>query len=200
MKYWILLVISLASLSVFASEKDIDKACKKYKATDCNLVKAIAWIENNYKNRHVIDSGTMSYGPLQIKCAAARDAGLKYSCKQLRNKWVALRFGIKYLQMKVDKYSDLNDAIVSYNSGSPVVCKNYNPGKCYPGEYINQKYLIKVMRHYNYLKGSQEWTDLKLLQLTSTETPVFHMQYMKPCTVSQKILPIYQSTMTSWKF
>jgi hypothetical protein len=185
---------------VKASELDIQTACTKYKAKDCDLVKAIAWIENNYKNRHVIDVGSMSYGPMQIKCAAARDAGLKYSCEQLRNKWVALRFGIRYLEMKIKENRTLAEAIVSYNSYQPIICKQYNPGKCYPGEFINQKYLIKVLRHYAYLKGEKLWMYLKSPSQMKMATPPYRMPYTNRTTILQETLRSYRKTTTSSTF
>jgi len=146
-----ILILLILPLNLIASEKFIDEMCKRYKAKNCNAVKAIAWVESNFK--HVInknDNGSPSYGIMQVKCIAARQAGMKYSCDQLKNKKVAMRFGIKFLDQKLNKFSSLEDALAAYNSNRPIRCKNYNAGKCYPEELINHNYVYKAMRRYNY--------------------------------------------------
>ena len=199
MSTWIVLIL-ITITSAQAKVSDVEKACKRYKATNCNLVKAIAWVENRYRNKHVMDKDSLSYGPMQVKCAAARDVGLKYSCNQLRDKSTALRFGIKYLEQRLLQYNNIEDAVVAYNSYRPIVCKKYNPGKCYPGEYINQSYLIKVMRYYNYLERNSKWTYSRLPLPTKMEMNQFLKRSTSPCMTSLEILPISQQTMMSWKF
>ena len=146
-----LLLLLILPINIFASEKFINTMCQKWRVSDCNAVKAIAWVESNF--RHVInenDGGSPSFGIMQIKCIAAKEAGLKYSCDQLHNKQIALRFGIKFLEQKIKKYGSLQDAFAAYNANRPIICKNYNAGKCYPNEYINHEYVYKVMRRYKY--------------------------------------------------
>jgi soluble lytic murein transglycosylase-like protein len=136
--------------------------CKKYNATDCNAVKAIAWVESNF--RHLInknDNGSPSFGMMQVKCIAAKDAGLKYSCKQLNDKQVAIRFGIKYLEKKLSNHPTLEEAFASYNAGRVIRCKSYNAGRCYPREFVNHEYVYKVLRRYRY----QIYRDLELEML-----------------------------------
>lgn len=192
--------ILIIAATISAAESDIEEACSRYKATNCNLVKAISWVESRYRNVHVIDNGSISYGPMQVKCDAARDVGLKYSCLQLKDKFVALRFGIKYLEQRLERYENIKDAVVAYNSYKPIVCKKYNPGKCYPGEYINQKYLISVMRHYEYLEENSKWTCSELPLLIVKEMNLFRTPPTSPSTILQEILPIPHQTMMSWKF
>ena len=196
----VIIIIYLFILNAYSSEKDIEEACRTYAATDCNLVKAISWVESRFKNVHVMDGDSMSYGVMQVKCVAARDAGLKYSCEQLRKKKIGLRFGILYLEQKLTKYKDIEQAIVSYNSYKPIVCTKYNPGKCYPGEYINQDYLIKVIRYYNYIKKENAWKDLGLSIQMQKETNDQRVYYTRPCIIYQERSPAYHKIMMSLKF
>ena len=145
------LLILLFLIDTAYGSTEINRACKKYKATNCNLVKAIAWIESNH--RHLInenDNNSRSYGMMQVKCIAARDVGYRGQCKNLRIKNVALKYGIKFLEKKMLENVFLDDVIASYNSNRPVRCRTYKPGKCYPNEYINHEYVYKVKRRYNY--------------------------------------------------
>ena len=147
-----LLLLLLACTHVQASEDFIEDMCEKYKAKDCEAVKAVAWVESNF--RHVVnefDGGSPSYGPMQIKCIAAKTVGLKFGCEQLRNnRKVAMRFGIKFLELKMKKCKKMEEAFAAYNADRVIRCRTYRPSKCYPNEFVNHKYVYKVNRRYKY--------------------------------------------------
>lgn len=148
-----LLVLLFVISSAQASEKFVEQMCLRYKVKDCAAVKAIAWVESNF--RHVVnenDVGSPSYGIMQVKCIAARHVGLKYSCEQLRDKVIAARFGIKFLESKNKLYNEIDDVFAAYNANRPIICRRRIKGKCYPNEYVNHKYVYNVMRRYRYEK------------------------------------------------
>jgi len=137
-KVLIAFTFGLVTTNALASESFLTEMCNRYKVTNCNMVKAIAWVESNF--RHVInpsDVGSPSYGMMQVKCIAAREAGLKYSCDQLKNKMVAVRFGIRFLEQKIKMYNSIEDVFAAYNANRPIRCKTLKRGKCYPNEYVN---------------------------------------------------------------
>lgn len=139
----------------------VDKACKRYKAHDCDLVHAIVFKESSYDTslKKVLDSNMKySYGLMQVQCPTARQMGLQHSCEQLGdNLMVGLRFGIAYLDYQLKRY-DYNYmlAVAAYNSGSAIVCKEHNPGQCYPGEVWNYDYWDAVRRRYKWLKSLKQ--------------------------------------------
>jgi hypothetical protein len=63
-----------------------------------------------------------------------------------------------FLEQKLKKFEDMEEALAAYNSNKPIRCKNYNAGKCYPSELINHNYVYKAMRRYRY----QIYRDLKM--------------------------------------
>ena len=129
----------------------LDELCQKYEIDDCNLVKAIAWVESNH--RDVVnenDSGSPSYGILQVKCIAAKSVGFKGNCDSLRKSEISSKYGVLFLKSKIDKYGKGDDDIAAYNDDKPYTCKRYIPNKCYPTEYVNQNYVNKVKRRYRF--------------------------------------------------
>lgn len=171
MKYltesWVIKVLTLIGLFLLikaaqakVQESEIDKYCSYYKYEDCALVKAIIWHESMYKASAKNEELTGSYGLMQVQCSTARWMGLKFSCEQLYNPQINIRFGIKYLKYLQNR-SDITtkeQLVASYNAGSPIICNSINYDKngkllCYPGEYINHNYLYGkrgVMRRYGY--------------------------------------------------
>ena len=135
--------------------------CSLYGAYDCDLVQAISWQETRHRNVTVMDRGSLSYGPMQIKCDTARlktlEYSLKYSCDQLRKEKVGIRFGIYYINYQLERYEgNVKDAISAYNMGTAHTCKDYNRGHCYPGEHYNYKYVDSVWRRYKWLKRKKQ--------------------------------------------
>jgi soluble lytic murein transglycosylase-like protein len=142
------LVCFILSFNCYA---DLDKLCQKYEIDDCNLVKAIAWIESNHRNVvNENDIGSPSYGILQVKCIAAKSVGFKGNCNNLRKSEISSKYGILFLKSKIEKYGKGDDAIAAYNADKPYKCKRYVPDKCYTSEYVNQNYVNKVKRRYSF--------------------------------------------------
>lgn len=140
------------------SPNKINKYCNYYEFDDCNLVKSIIKNESNFNPKAFNPEKSGSYGLMQVQCTTAKMMGLKYSCNQLYDAQINIRFGILYLKYLKKKHeiTEIKSLIAGYNAGKPLICKNYNPGKCYPGEYINQLYVWNVYRHYIFL-GEKEW-------------------------------------------
>ena len=145
------------------TKQQIDRYCKYYKYKDCRLIHSLIKVESSYASHGFNPEDTGSYGLMQIQCATAKGKGLKdplkYSCEQLFNPQINLRFGIQYLNYLHDQnYTSVEDIVAAWNAGYVYICnrihydKKKKRIKCYPGEYINQDYVTKVMRHYKYLK------------------------------------------------
>lgn len=158
------LLILLISFKTYSQEKIsvefIKKMCEKHNASNCTIIQAMSWVENRYRNVTVTDNGSLSYGPLQIKCDTARMVGLKFDCEQLRDPEVSIRFAIKYYELQLKRYNgNIEKAVAAYNAGSATICKNINRGdkgiQCFPGEYYNQSYVLKVWRKYKFLKREE---------------------------------------------
>ena len=158
----IIMLSFLFSVQVSANMKDlIDHMCKMHEATDCDLVHAVAWKETKYKNDIVYDVTSFSYGPMQIKCGTAKLNSLPkhliYNCDQLENPKVSLRFAIYYLEYQIKRYKgNIKDAISAYNLGTVIICKDYNPGHCYPGEHYNYNYVEETWRRYKWLRRKKQ--------------------------------------------
>lgn len=157
-------------------KKEIYAWCDKYDYSDCNLVKTVIEKESNWKPKAFNTEGSQSngsYGLMQIRCSTAKNLGLKYSCEQLFNPQINVRFGIKYLKWleeKLETDASIPSLFAGYNAGleydkkrkeyKPKRCKNYNSFRfhnsprteCFPGEYINEWYVWKAVRKYNFIK------------------------------------------------
>jgi hypothetical protein len=197
------LAITLSATANYATTpEEIANWAKTYKYDRPSLLVAIAKKESGLNPLQFNEEKSGSYGLMQIQCDTARQMGLKYSCDQLFDPHINVRFGIKWLRFIEDRLADTRprNIIAAYNAGfehkeraklvsncKVVVkrvanelrstdpaecnkikwharrCKNYNkfnypgfpPMECYPGEYINEEYVWKVYRLYNYLKGRE---------------------------------------------
>ena len=144
---------------------------------DCDFISSIARKESSYNTEAFNPEVTGSYGLMQIQCATARKVGLKYSCEQLFNPIINVRFAIKLilsLEKKLKGYT-INDLFAAYNAGLRVErdgrdgkkttyktrrCRRYRRFNwhgmptvvCYKGEYINQEYVWHSRRYYDLLK------------------------------------------------
>jgi hypothetical protein len=79
-----------------------------------------------------------SWGPLQVMGSVARELGFDGHLSTLSSASVGLRIGAKKFHKLTCRYSKLEDAIASYNAGSPRFRKD--------GTYVNQEYVNKVLR------------------------------------------------------
>lgn len=99
----------------------------------------------NVTNHH--DNGSPSYGPCQIKAAAAKEVGIsKVKVKTLEG---SIEASVKYFKVKMQECKSLKSSIGAYNSGR---CVKY-PDK---NEYVKQ-----VMIYYKKFKD-KDLTEDKL--------------------------------------
>lgn len=99
---------------------------------DPKLLTAICTKESNLKAVNVMDNGSYSYGPCQVKKIAAKQVGL--TNVDLTQPEQSIDVAAKYLKYKLNKCRDTIKAIGAYNSG-----------KCYK---YNEQYVIDVLKIY----------------------------------------------------
>lgn len=87
---------------------------------------------------------SMSWGPMQVMGSVARELGFKDYLQKLSEPELGLYYGCKKLQSFLIKHKSTEDAVASYNAGSPR--KNSS------GLFENQSYVDKVFSQYNSLK------------------------------------------------
>lgn len=152
MKLLVFLLISMTGLVHARSQEFVLKTCSKIYKGDCGLIASIAFEESKYKTSAYNPEG--SYGLMQVKCSTARMIGFRGRCESLFEPVTNLRWAIKYVESQKKRFTKFTDVIAAYNSGTPIVCKNFNPGKCVPGQYWNQAYVDKVLFKYMVLNLS----------------------------------------------
>jgi len=114
--------------------EDIIESASKQFSLDTDLIKAHIKAESNWDPKALRkENGDYSYGLMQVMLPTA---------------------SAKYIRYNLDRYpKKLEDAIASYNSGSPKFTKT--------GQYINQKYVDRVMGFYKgYKKGTAQVMDV----------------------------------------
>ena len=79
-----------------------------------------------------------SWGPMQIMGTVAREFGFKESILKLTEPELGIRYGCLKLKSLINKYGYSDNAISSYNAGSPTRATN--------GQYKNQAYVDKVKK------------------------------------------------------
>jgi soluble lytic murein transglycosylase-like protein len=87
-----------------------------------------------------------SWGVMQVMGAVARELNYQAQLPLLLQPQLGALYGCRKLHSVLKKYSDLSEAIASYNSGSPIR-KN--------GILINQTYVDKVMERLIRLKKTR---------------------------------------------
>lgn len=158
------LLIFFLTVNIFASIRTpkrlvdralVDRACLRYDAIDCALVHAVVHGESSYRAIKVLDTNNKhSYGPMMVQCATAKEVGLKFNCNQLvTNPMIGLRFGILYLNKKLQNTDTIKDALAAYNAGDVYRCRKTrysSEGKlvCYQNEHVNYDYVQKIYRIY----------------------------------------------------
>jgi soluble lytic murein transglycosylase-like protein len=86
-----------------------------------------------------------SWGLMQVMGSVARELNFTGLLTELVNPQVNVNLGIRHFKRFLDKYKKLEDAIASYNAGSP--------RKKSDGKYVNQEYVDKVLANYKKYKG-----------------------------------------------
>lgn len=81
-----------------------------------------------------------SIGLMQIMGLVAREHGFQGRLEDLFIPEVNILYGCIHLRGFLDRYHNVEDAVASYNSGSP--------RRGLDGKYVNQSYVNKVMKAY----------------------------------------------------
>jgi hypothetical protein len=89
---------------------------------DPNLLKAICIKETGMKNINVMDKGSISYGPCQVKRVAAKQVGMGNVDLEDVEKSVAV--AALYLKHKVSQCNNTMKAVGAYNSGKCIIPKS----------------------------------------------------------------------------
>lgn len=95
-------------------------------------------------NTELIQQKT-SWGLMQVMGSVAREYSFRNDLPKLCKPEIGLMYGMDHFQKFLTKYKNIDDAVSSYNQGSPR--KNED------GKYKNQKYVDKVNRFYSDLIG-----------------------------------------------
>jgi soluble lytic murein transglycosylase-like protein len=100
--------------------------------------------DNAYTPHEAIGRAT-SYGLMQIMGQVAREKGFKGEFEELFDPATGLEWALRHLRHFIDKYApSLDDAIASYNAGSPRKDAN--------GFYYNAQYVSKIHKYLNQIK------------------------------------------------
>lgn len=86
-----------------------------------------------------------SFGPMQLMGATARRLGYSMNLVNLLSKELGIYWGSRFLSTLIFPNHPIEDAIATYNHGSPA--KNAD------GKYIVQSYVDAVMQNYRELKN-----------------------------------------------
>lgn len=78
-----------------------------------------------------------SYGLMQVMGSVAREAGFSQSLPRLFDVETNLRYGCGHLKKFMVKYQNEQQAIASYNAGSPRLLES--------GKFVNQHYVDSVL-------------------------------------------------------
>lgn len=104
------------------------------------------------KNNLSLDTETqcqmMSWGPMQIMGATARDHGFQGMMPELCDVDRGINVGCLYLKSLSSRFPQIKDIISAYNAG--------HPDKLPDGTYKNQIYVNQVWLTYSQLKANSE--------------------------------------------
>lgn len=170
------LLVLLFPLTVFGHTSEyVYQLCKSQNVkVDCDLVVAIAFAESSFIPTKYNPEG--SYGLMQVQCGTARFLGYKGSCVELMKPVVNMYYAVRYLQYQARRFPKITDQIASYNSGTPIVCRDYNPGHCYPGQYFNNYYVKRVLGYYLEFRQKDKNSNINFnsLSLTGEDYSITH--------------------------
>jgi hypothetical protein len=170
---FLLLAIVNRGVAISATEQ-VPVVCKQVKFNDCKLIKAIIKVESNFNNKAITFDNRPNYGLMQIQCPTAKSVGFKGHCDELFNAETNIKYGVKYIEwLRENLVVDSYPAILSaYNAGLdrynklcdknrckyyPRYCYSFNNNyvtkarkrECFPGEFINENYVTKVLSVYS---------------------------------------------------
>lgn len=148
---------------------------------DADLCKAIAIVESNaefgkaryepaFKYFHMIPKWAvrfqqtettekilqaMSWGPMQIMGATARDRGFTGNITELATEYPSVFWACKHLEYLDNKYESEEHIISAYNAGSP---RKVPTGDGF--EFVNQGYVDKVKSYLREFRNQEKKKDL----------------------------------------
>jgi soluble lytic murein transglycosylase-like protein len=93
---------------------------------------------NHISNQTEFFLQACSIGVMQTLGVVARELGFKKNLLMLTDPDLSISLGCKKLHILVRSYGEIDDAIASYNAGSPRFSSR--------GQYINQEYVDKVKK------------------------------------------------------
>ena len=108
---------------------------------DPNLLKAICIKESGLKNVSVMDKGSISYGPCQVKRIAAKQVGM--GTADLENVEKSVAVAALYLKHKINTCTNTMKAIGAYNAGKCIIPKND-----YVSDVMDTYILLETGRFY----------------------------------------------------
>lgn len=88
----------------------------------------------------------MSWGPMQIMGATARDMGFRGDIPELCKPELGIHFGGKYLRWLYNQHRDVRKMIAGYNAGPSAELNS-------DGRFENQPYVDDVLKYYRELAG-----------------------------------------------
>lgn len=115
---WMLLAF-FAIEGYATTREEVLKWAKSYEYSRPRLLEAIIQRESGFNPLLFNKEKSGSYGLMQIQCDTAKARGLKYSCDQLFNPKINVRFGVLYLQWVEDRLADptIENIVAAYNAG-----------------------------------------------------------------------------------
>jgi soluble lytic murein transglycosylase-like protein len=99
-------------------------------------------IESTYETE--VRAQSTSWGFMQVMGAVAREHDHNGWLSELCIPRIGIEYGCRHLKTMFNRHNHLDSAIAAYNAGSPRFLEN--------GNYVNQKYVDKVLKTYNQLK------------------------------------------------
>lgn len=133
-----------------STRKRVDKAIEFYSekyGVDSKLVKAIAKQESNFNPNVVSSAGAV--GVMQLMPGTAKYIGIndRYNIEQ------NIQGGVKYIKEQLNKYGNVDMALMAYNAGPGTVQNRgvKSPVDLYKMPKETQNYVKKIKEYYNKL-------------------------------------------------
>lgn len=129
-------------LAVIKKESDFNNMTYRYEAGwryHYNIEQFSRMTKTSFNSEKHLQA--TSWGLMQVMGTVARELGFFGYFTELCDPGTGIHYGCKKLKSLMDKYSTLDDAIASYNAGSPRRLPN--------GDYENQGYVDGVKQFMN---------------------------------------------------
>jgi soluble lytic murein transglycosylase-like protein len=146
---FVILCFSTISKGEIVKDCDLIRQAKEYGAINPQLVLAISEVESDKNSKIISGRGLHNshYGLMQLKLETARMLGFRGKPKDLLQWKINLKYGVSYINEKLEKHHSIRAASAAYNAGSVFPCKKRHKG-CKIGSFVNQGYVDLVMTHY----------------------------------------------------